>query len=341
MLVAVAAIVAVAAGCGVPEARVETVNVRPVSSAGEPPVTIGRLESVPDLSLPVESASDELVDSTVAQAADPASDATGLPTTVAQSAETPLTFGWAVPCMVPVVESQEFGESRSTVEYVVRLEADPETSALVMRQTDVRVIDVNGVAPGPVDAEAVAAGTRIPDVLIGFDGVETGTRGTSELVEELVAVGIFGTAPLSDEDREQAISQLDTTAAIKYWSTWVGLWAQIGRVPTEPLGLDNVTLDVVTEAADRVQMRLTEDLTGAALAEVLGVTVETGGDPTLYDDVRRLKVVEAVTDPATLRPESATFAFDVSGEIDNEPQSLHEVHAVKFNWAAAQGCGVN
>ncbi len=338
----VAAVLAVVGGCGVPEAQVETVSARPITSAGEPPATIGRLQPVPDLSLPVEPVSGEpAADSVADSVAVPGSGANGLPTTVARSLETPLTFGWAVPCAVPVVEAQEFGDSTSTVGYTVHLEADPETSALVMRQTDVRVIDINGLTPSPAEAEAVAAGTRIPEVLVGFDGVETGARGTAELFDELVAVGVFGDAPVSDVNREQAISQLETTATIKYWNSWVGLWAQIGRVPTEPLDIDNVTLDVVTEAVDRVELRLTEDLTGAALADVLGVTVETGGDPTIYEKVRRLKVIETVTDPATLRPETAKFSFDVSGEIDNEPQSIHEVHAVTFMWAAAQGCGVN
>lgn len=333
----------IGAGCGAGDASVEAWRAQPVGQPGEPLATVGRLQPAPDLSLPVEPSDEDAVGDPAppASAADPATESSVFPTTLPRDPETPLTFGWVVPCVVPVVESQEFGESTSMVEYVVRLDADPETNALVMRQTDLRVIDVNGLAPAPAEADAVAAGSRVPDVLVGFDGVETGTRGTAALVDELVTLRVFGDSPLSDEDRKTAISQLDTTATVKYWNTWVGLWAQIGRVPTEPLDLDNVTLDVLESSATRVEMRLTEDLTGAALAAVLGVTVETGGDPTLYDNVRRLKVVEAVTDPATLRPESAKFSFDVSGEIEGEPQSLHEVHAVRFNWPAAQGCGVN
>lgn len=333
----------IGAACGANDAGVEAWRAQPAGQPGEPPATVGRLQPGPDLSLPVEPPAEGAVADTAAAdaPAGPATASSVFPATLPAAPQTPLTFGWIVPCAVSVTEQREFADTTSTLEYTVHLDADAVTGALVMSQSDLRVITANGEVPGPDVVEFVTVGMRIPDVLVGFDGIQTDVRGAAELFDEMLAVGIFD-ATTTAEDRTTAESRLETTAALKYWNAWVGLWAQLGQVPVEDFvsgGQKVETLESPT--ADRVRLRFTEDLTGAALAEALGQSAAEGGDPTLYENVRRLKVVEAVTDPATLRPDSASYRFDVTGEIDNEPQSVHEVHAVEFNWTTAQGCGLN
>ncbi len=332
----------VVAGCAGSGASVEVLQARPNDAPDSPVTTGGRLRPAPELSLPVVPTTG----STEAPASTAASAPTGTDSPVpgdgtTQVAVTPLKFGWTVPCAVPATEMREFAATTANVKYVVRLEADPETNGLVMRQTDVQVVDVDGKAPAATDVDLVTLGMRVPDVLVGFDGVETGVRGAPELLDEMIATGVLGTDPMTDAERQDAITGLESNASLKYWSTWVGGWAGLGRVPTAATNKGGIRLEALpTPEAGRVRLRYSEDLTGTGLAEAVGVTVENGGDPTLYDKVRRVNVIEAVTDPATLRPDWASFSIDVTGTIANEPADLHEVHTVRFDWASSTGCGV-
>ncbi len=339
MILGALAVPACAAGAGV-----EAIEGRPVGAADGDDDR--RLDPAPGLSLPVvPGTSPDPTEPPAAEASPGSSTADDAGSTVSTSpVPTPaieLRFAWVVPCAVPVTERRELDDSVARLRYTVRLEADAAGDGLVMRQTDLRVVDIDGVAPSGDESEAVNLQLRVPDVLVGFDGVGTGVRGGPELFDQMITAGLFDDTTFTEDDRQRVIERLESNASLKYWDTWVGGWASLGVVPPAVSEVAGVRLEAVpTSAADRVGIRYTEDLTGAALAESLGVTAADGGDPAAYDSVRRVNRIETVTDPATLRPDWATFSLDVTGEFDNEPATLHELHTVQFDWTAATGCGV-
>jgi hypothetical protein len=224
--------------------------------------------------------------------------------------------------------------------YRVVVAAGDDKAPLLVNITDIAVDHVNGQAPSPVVKDQLAGVFgAVPTFEIDERGVYLGVRDVDQLIDALVKAGA-----LTDDGAAQILAnealteQMLLAAAYSSWQSWVGLWAFVGSTAGGQIDEDGVTTRIEqvgpTSRNGAVTMRATTTLSGDAfqerMADLAGNAERTAGSVT--------KTVEATFDPATLRPDRATYEQEISVQANGSTETRVERREMTFDWHAATGC---
>jgi len=262
-----------------------------------------------------------------------------------------LTFDWPLDCAVAVEQETlaDLGDG----------------SVLIGASYDVELVDT----PAPDDVEARFGTPTIDDVLIDDADAPPPEAGSAQyaLIASYVsnptlAVALDGTSALDigfdswledsgvtpqqfGRSEDQLRDLVDYRATWSTWATWVGRWADLATVAPGSTDVEvsdraeygattesPVTVDVEPAGDGLVTLRATSTLDDAAVDQLwrYGGGVDPATEVAERDgEASRVTEVEVVTDPATLRPRSASYEVTLS--IDGEVTGSVS-HAWTFTW---------
>lgn len=243
-----------------------------------------------------------------------------------------LTLDLPADCTVPIEESViSFSGREYDITHDLTFTTDADGAVVTRENPDVTRVDIGGIELEGGEGDLVLA--RLPSVVVDEDGQVIDLVGLDELMAEA--------NPASDVVLPAIEARYVSDAVDKSWNTWIGAWAYWGAIveTTEERVMDDGTAapltftftSVGTTGRGLAVLRATADIDQDRLGAVAG---ELPPGSLEGVEVDGSIVTEVVTDPATLRPESAVYEHEVTLTQDGQVVENVERRAVRFDWAA-------
>jgi hypothetical protein len=257
-----------------------------------------------------------------------------------------VTFAWPRDCSVPVRE--EVAKNGVDAETHWTLTLTGEGQNLVIQLDDFVVDTVNGDEVPADQLEQVSAAFQIPPFVIGPDGQVLETREMDEFVRTVAP--LLG---LQDESMYPFVtSALELSIRSQTWAPWAGAWASLGDIEagaveyesTQDTASGPLVTPFTVESLDDAQpgqahLRMTETVEGEAFRQLLGTTMQQLGGkevPEASDlEGKRIVVIDAMVDPASLRPFVTSYEQNTTVTQGGKKQSKSEYRLTTFDWAAS------
>ncbi|MDI3290665.1 hypothetical protein [Polyangium sp. 15x6] len=289
---------------------------------------------------------------------------------VAESAgtnETDLSFGWKVPCRVPVERVSEKKGKSAKMRFFVA--ARPMKDGKI----EVRVENTEFLVVNGEDATTPEAQEKLAPVLpllsmpvpmiISPEGEYLEARGLEQVIERMLAAPAIANNPKLSSFMAQALrspqmqAQLASSAGDS-WNAWVGAWIGLSNSPGEvveaddtvPAGAETIPVRMRFEHHGKargddalVRVSITQTLQGEQAAKGLASLIREIAGPHFPKDmpienIRRVTRTEAETDPRTLKPRHVRFEQTVDMSMGGKSQSTREFKDDTFDWSRAEGC---
>lgn len=171
----------------------------------------------------------------------------------------PLRFAWPARAVadVELTDERSVGDERRVVVMVMRMTVEPDgaTRRRIVRLSDVRLVSVDGSAPGETDpAPVLIAVGRVmkattPTFVVSADGRFDGVRDLERLSGAVQAAAGFPTMFENIEAFRTVLSEL----AAEDWDAWVGAWRGERLAPGE--SFDDLREEIVGGATVPVRTR--------------------------------------------------------------------------------------
>lgn len=282
-----------------------------------------------------------------------------------------LRFDWGTRCAVTVTETALKNDHTMRARYRVELSPSTDGRELRVRMADWEFLELDGrdLTRPEMRAEmesALAAVGTVPVLRVSHEGDFLGSIGVEEMVDAfLSAMKMRNPAAPVDDVRAKMLSptwrRILEARMGDDWNRWVGAWNGLEMAPntTEdhalevPVGghklampLRYLHLGMVPGAAEgrRIRLRQESSVAGKDLMPVIATMIpdlpaqmEKEDGPLVGGE--RTVVLEAETDPVTLRPTRASSDMRIrlvsaSGKEHTRRDSKESV----FDWVGAKGC---
>ncbi|MDI1444057.1 hypothetical protein [Polyangium sp. 6x1] len=278
-----------------------------------------------------------------------------------------LSFGWKVPCRVPVERVSEKKGKGAKMRFFVA--ARPTKDG----EIEVRVEDPEFLVIDGEDATTPEAQERLAPMIpllsmpvpmiISAEGAYVEARGLDQVIERMLATPAIAKSPKLVAFMEQALrspqmqAQLSSSAGDP-WNAWVGTWIALPNSAGEVVEAD----DEVPAGGDKIPVRLrfehhgkakgddalvrvsiTQTLAGEKAAQGLANIIRAIAGPHFPNDmpienIHRITRIEAETDPRTLQPRHVRFEQTVDVTMGGKPHKTREFKDDTFDWSRAEGC---
>lgn len=257
-----------------------------------------------------------------------------------------LRFDWPVGCRVVVTETVD--RDGETAQFVYPLIIQEAGDNLEVSYGELEVIHVGDRPVPDSEQEQVAALFAQPSFTIDREGAFVSVSGVDDLLLNMQASGVIAEVP----DREALVAVVEETVLNKYWGSWVGRWLEWPEVTAEVMddvvvarvGDTDIVYDLRRESlppstSGAAHLRDTTTIEGEALERLIAANFGalSGGevDESFGEvDGEKVTVVEAILDPATLRPTTARFDDRSTVQIDGEIDSRVEIREWTFDWSS-------
>ncbi|MDC3962733.1 hypothetical protein [Polyangium jinanense] len=281
--------------------------------------------------------------------------------------ENVLSFGWKVPCRVPVERVSEKKGKGAKMRFFVA--ARPmKDGKIEVRVEDTKFLVIDGEdATTPEVQEKLAPvlpllSMPVP-MIISPEGEYLEARGLDQMIKRMLATPAIANNPKLSTFMEQALrspqmqAQL-ASAAGDSWNAWVGAWIGLPNAPGEvveaddqvPAGAETIPVRLRFEHHGKVQeddalvrVSITQTLQGEKAAQGLASLIREMAGPHFPKDmpienIRRITRTEAETDPRTLKPRHVRFEQTVDMTMGGKSQKSREYKDDTFDWSRAEGC---
>ncbi|MDI1435014.1 hypothetical protein [Polyangium sorediatum] len=278
-----------------------------------------------------------------------------------------FSFGWKVPCRVPVLRVSE--KRGKTVKMRFFVAARPaKNDRIEVRVEGTEFLEIDGEdATTPEAQEKLAPvlpllSMPVP-MIISAEGEYLEARELDQVIERLLATPAITKNPKLSAFMAQALRSPQMQAQLAAsvgdaWNSWVGAWIGLSNSPGEVVEAD----DVVPAGAEKVPVRMrfehhgkvqgddalvrvsiTQTLAGEKAEQGLANLLREVAGPHFPKDMpienlRRITRTEAETDPRTLRPRHVRFEQTVDLTMGGKSQSTREFKDDTFDWSRAEGC---
>ncbi|MDI1475445.1 hypothetical protein [Polyangium sp. y55x31] len=278
-----------------------------------------------------------------------------------------LSFGWKVPCRVPVERVSEKKGKDAKMRFFVAARRMKD-GKIEVRIEDTEFLVLNGQdATTPEAQEKLAPmlpllSMPVP-MIISAEGEYLEARGLDKVIEQMLATPAIArnaelTAFMAKTLRSPQMQAQIASAAGDSWNAWVGAWIGLSNSPGEvveaddtvPAGSETIPVRLRFEHHGKakgddalVRVSITQTLEGEKAAQGLANLVREMAGPHFPKDmpienIRRVTRTEAETDPRTLRPRHVRFEQTVDMTMGGKSQTTREFKDDTFDWSRAEGC---
>ncbi|MDC0743842.1 hypothetical protein [Polyangium mundeleinium] len=278
-----------------------------------------------------------------------------------------LSFGWKVPCRVPVLRVSEKRGKRAKMRFFVAARPAKD-DRIEIRIEGTEFLEIDGEdATTPEAQEKLAPllpllSMPVP-MIISAEGEYLEARELDQVIARLLAAPAIAKDPKLSAFMAQTLrspqmqAQLAATVG-DTWKAWVGAWIGLSNSPGEvvdvddevPVGAERVPVRMRFEHHGKVQdddalvrVSITQTLAGGEAAQGLAHLLRELAGPHFPQDmpienIRRITRTEAETDPRTLRPRHVRFEQTIDMTMGGKSQSTREFKDDTFDWSRAEGC---
>ncbi|MDI1444330.1 hypothetical protein [Polyangium sp. 6x1] len=287
-----------------------------------------------------------------------------------QEGEQSFTFGWKVPCRVPVEQLSDKKGTTARLRYMLSVKPGADGN-LDLTFSDFQFLELNGQdITGPELqkqlAPALAMTSAMPSLIVSREGEYLGVRGLDEMIERILAMPSFNKDPkiapkVAAMMRSPAIKASLEAKMGDYWNGWVGAWNGLSLAPgasredddSIEVGDEEIPTRVRVEnhgpvdgAKKLVRLSLVSTMSGTSASAGLAAFTRSlmrGAGTDLsknlnVERVNRVITLDVETDPATLRPRRARYVMELEMMVNGQMSASRETREERFDWEHAEGC---